>query len=132
MKKIQSQSTSNPNSIAQAAAQVALTGDQSFIPMMTAEFKHRHDFLVTQINQIEGLAFQPADGAFYAFVNVTRALEKLGLRNDLEFGDFLLNSAKLAVVPGSPFGGAGHIRLSYATSMENLERAVERLRSILS
>lgn len=130
MKKVQSQSTSNANSIAQFAAQAALTGDQSFIKTMRLEFKRRHDFFVTGLNTVTGWQCQPADGAFYAFVNVREALKQRGMKDDLALTDFLLQEAKLAAVPGSAFGADGHLRFSYATSMEKLEQTIKRLHQV--
>lgn len=132
MKKVQSQSTSNPNSIAQVAAQAALSGDQGFIKTMMQEFKRRHDFLLQRINAIPGMECQPADGAFYAFVSVKNLLKQLGLKNDLELSEYLLKEAKVAVVPGSAFGTDDHIRLSYATSTEILEKALNRIQQAVT
>jgi len=132
MKKVQSQSTSNPNSIAQVAAQAALSGDQGFIKTMMQEFKRRHDFLLQRINAIPGMECQPADGAFYAFVSVKNLLKQLGLKNDLELSEYLLKEAKVAVVPGSAFGTDDHLRLSYATSIEILEKALGRIQQAVA
>lgn len=132
MKKIQSQSTSNPTSISQAAAQAALEGDQSCIAAMVAEFKKRHDFLVNALNQLPGVNCIPVDGTFYAFPSFHEAIERMpGISSDLELADYLLNEAEVALVPGSAFGGDGHLRLSFATSMQNLEKAVERIAKAL-
>ncbi len=132
MKKIQSQSTSNPNSIAQAAAVAALNGEQSFIQTMCLEFKRRHDFLLEKINQIPGLICEPADGAFYAFVSAQQWLSQHEIKTDLALSEFLLKEAKVAVVPGSAFGCDGHLRLSYATNIALLEQAVERIHQALA
>ncbi len=133
MKKIQSQSTSNPASISQAAAQAALDGDQSCITSMIKEFKRRHDFLVNALNEIPGVDCIPVDGTFYAFPSFHQVIDRLpGINNDLELAEFFLNEAEVALVPGSSFGGDGHMRLSFATSMENLEKAVDRIKRALS
>lgn len=130
MKKIQSQSTSNPNSIAQVAAQAALSGDQSFIQSMRQEFKRRHDFLVSKINAIPGLACSAADGAFYIFMDVRQQMQQREIQTDLQLGELLLQEAKVAVVPGSAFGCEGYVRLSYATNMASLGQAMERIKLI--
>ncbi len=132
MKKIQSQSTSNPTSISQVAAQAALEGDQSFIDGMNMQFKERHDFVIEALNQIEGVECLPSDGAFYAFPKMGAAYAKLkGINNDVEFGEFLINEAGVALVPGSAFGAPGYMRLSFATSMENLKDGLSRIQNAL-
>jgi aspartate aminotransferase len=128
MRKIQSQSTSNPNSIAQVAAETALNGDQGFIKTMTAEFKRRHDFMVQEINTIPGLSLMPCDGTFYAFISIEELLANNGdIADDVAFAELLLQKAKVSVVPGSGFGVPGYIRASFATSMEQLQSAVKRI-----
>jgi aspartate aminotransferase len=127
MKNIQSQSTSNPASISQAAAVAALEGDQSCIRPMVQAFKERHDFMVQALNEICGIECLPADGAFYLFPKVTGLIDQLKLKDDLELAEFLLERAEIAVVPGSAFGMPGHIRLSIATSLANLKEAIARL-----
>lgn len=131
MKKVQSQVTSNPNSIAQVAATAALTGDQSFIKTMTQAFRQRHDFLVAEINQIPGMQCLMADGTFYAFPSVQAILAERNFKSDIEFANYLLSKAQVAVVPGSAFGSPGYIRMSYATSMDVLKDAVFRLKAVL-
>ncbi len=131
MKNIQSQSTSNPASISQAAATAALTGDQSFIDEMKAEFKARHGAVLKGLNDLPGVRCRPADGAFYLFPDFTTAIDRLGLADDLALGEFFLERAGVALVPGSAFGAPGHLRLSFATGMEQLETALERLRQVL-
>jgi aspartate aminotransferase len=133
MKKIQSQSTSNPTSISQVAAEAALRGDQSCIGNMLKAFKERHDFVLSSLNAIDGVRCLPADGAFYSFPDFSAAIKALkGVETDVEFSEFLINEAEIAVVPGSAFGAPNYIRLSYATSMENLEKALERLARVLT
>ncbi len=126
---IQSQSTSNPTSISQYAAEAALTGDQSFISDMCIEFKKRHDYVVAELNSIEGVECLETDGTFYVFPNIEKLISRLiGINNDLEFSDYLIEKAGVALVPGSAFGTEGHIRISIATSMANLENALARIK----
>lgn len=130
MADIQSQSTSNPTSIAQAAAVEALNGDQGCVDEMVAAFKRRHDELVADLNTVPGVNCPAGDGTFYVFPNVEGLMAKLGCATDLELSDKLLNEALVAVVPGSAFGTPGHLRLSFATSDAVLKQSVERLRKI--
>lgn len=133
MKKIQSQSTSNPTSIAQAAATAALNGDQSCIGSMRAAFKQRHDFVVQALNEINGVECLPSQGAFYSFPNMQAAIDALpGVNNDLDLAEFLLEKVNVALVPGSAFGAEGYMRLSFATDMATLEAAMERLRGVFN
>ncbi len=132
MKKIQSQSTSNPASISQAAALAALEGDQSFIQTMVTAFKKRHDYVVDRLNNIEGFRCLPSQGAFYSFPNCQQAIGKLGLTDDLAFADHLISQCGVAMVPGTPFGAPGYIRLSFATSMEKLSNALDRVEKAVS
>ena len=130
--KIQSQSTSNPSSISQHAALAALNGDQTYINESTAIFKQRHDFVHAGLNAIDGAECTAADGTFYSFPNMQGVIDRLdGIKNDVELGEYLLERAEVALVPGSAFGAKGYMRLSYATSMENLETAIDRLRAAL-
>lgn len=132
MKKAQSQSTSNPASISQYAAKAALEGEQGCVAAMTKAYKERHDFLVAELQKIPGFKCIPSDGTFYTFPSIEGCLNKeTGITNDLDFAEYLLVKAELAVIPGSAFGAPGHIRLSYATSMKNLADTVERLQKIL-
>ncbi len=129
---IQSQSTSNPTSISQYAAEVALTGDQSFITRMCVEFKQRHDYVVAELNSIDGIDCLATDGTFYVFPNVEKLIARLdGINNDLEFSDYLIEKAGVALVPGSAFGAEGHLRISIATSMANLENALARIKAAI-
>jgi len=126
--KIQSQSTSNPSSISQYATLAALNGDKTYINESTAIFKQRHDFVHAGLNAIEGVECTPSDGTFYSFPNMGGVINRLdGVSNDVQLGEFLLERAEVALVPGSAFGANGYLRLSYATSMENLEAAINRL-----
>ncbi|WP_020562716.1 pyridoxal phosphate-dependent aminotransferase [Methylosarcina fibrata] len=130
MTTVQSQSTSNPTSISQVAAEAALTGDQSFIHDMCVEFKQRHDYVVAELNKIDGIDCMETDGTFYVFPNVEKLLARLdGIDDDLAFSEYLIEQAGVALVPGSAFGTPGHIRISIATSMANLEKALERIRN---
>jgi aspartate aminotransferase len=131
MKNIQSQSTSNPTSIAQVATQVALEGDQSFIGKMNEIFKQRHDLVYNRLNALPGFECLPSNGTFYSFPRVEKAIKTLGLKNDLEFSELLLTQAQVAVVPGSAFGCEGYIRLSYATSEELLNKALDRMAALM-
>jgi aspartate aminotransferase len=126
MKKIQSQSTSNPTSIAQAAAEAALKGDQSCVTSMRNAFEQRHEYLVEALNAIPGVNCLPSDGTFYCLPSVKGAMEKLGLDTDTAFSERLLDHG-VALVPGSAFGADGHVRISFATSMDNLKQAVARI-----
>ena len=130
--KIQSQSTSNPSSVSQYAAVAALNGDQTYIRESTAIFKQRHDFVLAGLNSIDGVECTASDGTFYSFPNMQGVIDRLdGIHNDVELGEYLLEQAEVALVPGSAFGAKGYMRLSYATSMENLETAITRLRDAL-
>lgn len=130
MNIIQSQSTSNPTSISQYAAVVALDGDQSFIQAMVSAFEQRHAFVVKAFNAMDGVECLPADGTFYSFPNVEGMIQRLGLENDTALASYLLDKTGVAVVPGSAFGLEGHIRISFATSMANLENALGRIASV--
>lgn len=132
MKKVQSQSTSNPTSISQVAAEAALNGPQDCVQNMVVSFKQRHDYLVAALNEIPGFECQPADGTFYAFPCTKKAQEMLGLDSDLALAEKLLTENGVALVPGSSFGTPDHMRLSFATSMENLEKAVARIRAAMT
>jgi aspartate aminotransferase len=128
MKKVQSQSTSNPTSISQVAAEAALNGDQGCIKVMLDAFKQRHDFVVDELNRIKGVTCLPSQGAFYSFPDMQEAIGTLdGINDDLELAEYLLNEVGVALVPGSAFGQPGYMRLSFATSMENLSEALKRI-----
>jgi aspartate aminotransferase len=131
MGTIQGQSTSNASSISQKAATVALSGDQSCVATMNEAFKARHDFVVKGLNSLPGVSCLPGAGTFYAFADVSKAMASLGCREDGEFAELLLNEGGVAVVPGGGFGAPGHIRISFATSMQNLEKAIERMGRVL-
>jgi len=127
---IQSQSTSNPTSISQYAAVTALDGEQSFIQTMVNAFEQRHAFVLQAFNAMDGVECLPADGTFYSFPNVVGMIQRLGLENDAALASYLLDKTGVAVVPGSAFGLDGHIRISFATSMTNLENALGRIASV--
>lgn len=132
MNNIQSQSTSNPTSIAQVAAQAALEGDQSYIEESTAVFKERHDFVYEQLNKIDGIKCHPADGTFYIFPDMQGVIDRLdNINDDIQFAEYLIEKAGIAMVPGSAFGAPGCMRISFATSMEMLEKGMERLANTL-
>ena len=131
---LQSQSTSNPTSISQAAAEAALLGDQSCITPMLNAFKERHTFVVNAFNNIEGLDCIKAQGAFYSFPYAKNAIEslyrksKIKSNDDIAFSDYLLDTKGVAIVPGSAFGSEGYFRISFATSMDNLREALLRIK----
>ncbi len=128
MSKIQSQSTSNPASISQAAAVAALNGDQGCVAEMVVAFKQRHDYVVEALNALPGVSCLPSDGTFYAFPDFSGVIAALdGVDNDIQLGEYLLEKAGVALVPGSAFGTPGHMRLSYATGMDTLKAAIERI-----
>ncbi|GGP21423.1 pyridoxal phosphate-dependent aminotransferase [Silvimonas iriomotensis] len=133
MENIQSQSTSNPTSISQVAAEAALIGSQDCIKPMLAAFNDRHRFVVDTFNGIRGLKCLEAGGAFYAFVDAREAIQllhaegKIAEATDMALGAYLLETQDVAVVPGSAFGSEGYFRISFATSMQNLQKALERI-----
>lgn len=138
MENIQSQSTSNPTSISQVAAEVALNGEQTCIAPMLEAFEARHLYVVETLNKIPGVKCLPSGGAFYAFPNVQEAIDRLfekgaiSAKNDLALSEYLLVDAGVAVVPGSAFGAEGCMRLSFATSMQNLEKALARIHDAIA
>ena len=131
MTDIQSHSTSNPTSISQAAAVAALNGDQQCVRDMCAAFHKRHDRLVERLNALPGVNCLPSDGTFYSFPDFSEAIARLGIADDLAFAEFLINEAGVALVPGSAFGTPGHVRISFATSQQNLDSAVDRIAAVL-
>jgi aspartate aminotransferase len=132
MKKIQSQSTSNPASISQAAAEAALTGDQDCVREMNAAFRQRHDWLVQALNQLPGVECLEGDGTFYAFPDMRGAMHKLNIEDDTELATFLLEQAGVALVPGSAFGTPGCVRMSFAVDLDSLKEALTRLEQVLA
>ena len=129
--KIQSQSTSNPTSIAQAAALEAISGPQDEVDRMVREFKQRRDVIVDRLNAIPGIHCLKPQGAFYVFPNVSALLGRTAngkkLASPCDFADYLLEEAKVAVVPGEDFGSKEHIRFSYATALEDIEKGCKRI-----
>ena len=132
MTTIQSQSTSNPTSMCQKAAVAALNGDQQCVAKMNVAFKERHDYIVQALNDLPGISCLPGSGTFYAFADIRGAMHELGLKDDNAFAELLLHKAGVAVVAGSGFGAPGHMRLSFACSMEMLKKAVDRIGSVLA
>jgi aspartate aminotransferase len=130
--KIQSHSTSNPSSISQAAALSALGGGEDEVQRMWEAYRQRRAWLIPAINAIDGLRCADTDGAFYIFPEVRSYFGRGGIRDSQSFADYLLDEARVAVVPGSAFGSDDHIRISYATSMERLQEGVRRIASALS
>lgn len=131
MSKVQSQSTSNASSISIKASVEALNGTQEYVEFMRQEFEKRRNYTVERLNAIKGVICRKPEGAFYVFPNVKSFLgktfkEKL-INTDIELADYLLDTAKIAVVPGSAFGAEGYIRISYATSIENIKTGIDRL-----
>ncbi|MFN7835486.1 MAG: pyridoxal phosphate-dependent aminotransferase [Burkholderiaceae bacterium] len=137
MDNLQSQSTSNPCSISQVAAEAALTGDQTVLQPMVAAFKERNAYVTEALNNIPGLKTIAAQGAFYSFIDAQGAIAalkaagKIAVANDLALAEYLLGFG-VALVPGSAFGAEGHMRLSFATSMETLKKAIERIAAALA
>ena len=132
MKKIQSQSTSNPCSIAQYAAEAALEGEQGFLKEMCDAFKQRHDYVYQALNAMQGVECLPSDGTFYSFPSFQAVIERLeGIDDDVQLAQLILEKAEVALVPGSAFGLSGHLRLSYATDMASLEKALARIKQII-
>ena len=131
MSTIQGQSTSNASSISQRAATIGLNGDQTCVATMNTAFKQRHDFVVAGLNAIPGISCRPGAGTFYAFADVSGAMRDLSLKDDNAFAEYLLVEGGVAVVPGSGFGAPGHMRISFACSMEMLEDALRRIGRVL-
>ena len=137
MEILQSQSTSNPTSISQYAAEAALSGNQDCIKPMVAAFKERHQYVVDRFNSMAGLSCLMAGGAFYAFPDARKAIEslhkagKIAAPTDMALAEYLLESFDVAIVPGSAFGAEGYFRISFATSMENLHNALDRIERAL-
>jgi aspartate aminotransferase len=131
MLKLQSHSTSNPTSISQKAAVEALCGPQESVGIMLAEYRKRRDFVIRRLRQIPGVRCAEPKGAFYAYPNIGVALGKKGIQNTLQFSERLLAEAHVAVVPGEAFGTNQHIRISYATSMHELERGLDRIHKFI-
>jgi aspartate aminotransferase len=133
MKKVQSQSTSNPASISQAAAEAALSGDQQCVKDMVKAFKERHDYVVDALNKLPGVTCAPSDGTFYAFPDFSGAIADMdGVESCTDLAAQLLETAEVALVPGSAFGAPGCLRLSFAVGMDTLTEAISRIEKALS
>ena len=132
MTTIQGQSTTNACTISQAAARAALVGDQQCVRDMCAEFKARHDVVHARLNTIPEFVCPPGLGAFYLFPNVAAAMRRKGIDDDVAFCTALLESARVAVVPGSAFGAPGHLRLSFAASLPTLNTALDRIEAFMA
>jgi aspartate aminotransferase len=132
MKTVQSQSTSNPCSVSQAAARAALEGDQGPVQKMRDAYRVRHDYLVGALNGVPGMQCRAAEGAFYAFPRVQDAVDRLGLADDTALAEMLIRDAGVACVPGAAFGAPGYLRMSFACSVEVLEEAIKRLNRVLA
>lgn len=131
MVSIQSQSTSNPNSIAQVAAQAALEGDQQCVREMCSAYRTRHEFLLSELKTFPLIQCLPADGTFYIFPRFKDWFAKLpGVTSDIDFSEYLLEKTGVSVVPGTAFGSPGHCRISFATSLETLKEGLKRLRGL--
>ncbi|MGJ5816576.1 pyridoxal phosphate-dependent aminotransferase [Paludibaculum fermentans] len=129
--KLQSHSTSNPTSIAQKGAIEALNGPQDSVDVMLAEYRKRRDYVIGRLRAIPGITCAEPRGAFYAYPNISGALSPNGLRTPMEFAEKLLAEAHVAAVPGEAFGTERHVRISYATSMENIQKGLDRLESFV-
>ena len=136
MSNIQSHTTSNPNSIAQYASVEALNGEQEDVHDMVKQFKIRRNYMVKRINSINSLSCIEPEGAFYVMVNISKILNKLingkVIKDSISFSKLLLEKEKVAVIPGIAFGADNFIRLSYATSMENIKKGLDRIESFVS
>ena len=130
MKKIQSQSTSCANAIAQKAALSALTDLSNEVAQMCDSYQERHDFVYQSLKDVDGIKCLPSLGTFYLFPNVSGLIEKLDLKDDVALADYMLDKIGVAVVPGTAFGNPGYIRLSFATSLDNLKQACQRIQSL--
>ncbi len=132
MNTVQSQSTSNACSVSQHAAVAALDGDQAPVAEMARAYRERHDYLVAELSEINGFRCRPGEGTFYAFPHVQEAIDRLGLEDDLQLTERLIEAADVAVVPGTAFGAPGYLRLSFACALETLEEAIIRINRALT
>ena len=132
MRKLCSQSTSNPCSISQAAAAAALEGDQSILSTMRDAFRERYEYMYEAVNSLPGIRCAPAQGAFYVFADAREAIQSRGLSNDTEMAELILSEAEVALVPGAAFGAEGHLRFSFACGMDDLKEAISRIGRLLA
>lgn len=132
MRKLCSQSTSNPCSISQAAAAAALEGDQSILATMRDAFKERYEYMYEAVNALPGMRCAPAQGAFYVFADAREAIRASGLENDTQLAEKILSEAEVALVPGAAFGAEGHLRFSFACGMDDLKEAMRRIGEFLA
>ncbi|RLA05970.1 MAG: aspartate transaminase [Gammaproteobacteria bacterium] len=132
MKKVQSQSTSNPCTISQMASISALAGDQKCVNEMNKEFIKRADLMNSLLNQIDGVKCNKADGTFYAFANCSGLIQKLNLKNDVELSSWILKEAQVAIVPGTAFGCDNHLRFSFATDEATLTKAIDKIKQAIA
>jgi len=130
--KLQSHSTSNPTSISQKAALEALTGPQDSVGKMLAEYAKRRDFVLNRLRAIPGVRCAEPGGAFYAYPNISAAFGRGSIRDSVDFSARLLEKAHVAVTPGEAFGTTDHVRISYATSMEQLDKGIGRIREFMA
>jgi aspartate aminotransferase len=132
MRKVQGQSTSGAGSISQAAATAALAGPQDCVTEMRVEYKRRYEYLLEALNGIDGIECEDCDGAFYAFPSFHAIIDRMpGIRDDVELAAWMLENAGVGMVPGTAFGSPGHLRLSFATSMENLQSCIKRIKNAI-
>jgi len=132
LRKVQGQVTSGASSISQAAAVAALSGPQQCVTDMRKQYQQRYRYLLSALNEIDGVDCPACDGAFYAFPSFKAIIERMpDIRNDVELAAWMLEHARVAMVPGTAFGAPGHLRLSFATSMENLQTCIARIKAAL-
>lgn len=131
LNKLQSHSTSNPTSFCQKGAVEAVRGDQSSVGVMLAEYRKRRDHVIKRLREIPGVKTNVPAGAFYAYPDISVAFGKKGIQNSMQFAERLLADAHVAVVPGEAFGTENHVRISYATSMEELDRGLDRMKAFI-
>jgi aspartate aminotransferase len=130
--KLQSHSTSNPASISQRAALEALTGPQESVGVMLAEYARRRQFVLDRLRAIPGVTCAEPGGAFYAYPNISAAFGRSGIKDSVDFSARLLEKAYVAVTPGEAFGTSDHVRMSYATSMEQLDKGLKRIHEFMT
>jgi aspartate aminotransferase len=132
MTTVQSQSTTNACTISQAAARAALIGDQTCVREMCTTFKQRHEIVIERMRRVAGFECPPVEGTFYVFPRIEAAMQRKGVRTDIEFCEQLLDATGIAVVPGSAFGASGYLRMSFAASIETIKDALGRLERFMA